>query len=1045
MTLSEICIRRPVFATMLVSVCVVFGVMSFPKLGVDQFPDVDMPVVTVRTTLRGASPEEIETQVTKVIEDAVSTSEGIDELTSTSLEGLSTVTVRFVLERATDQAIQDVRDKVAAVVGRLPEGTDPPVVTRFDTTAIPVATLVVQGERELRELTDIAQNQVLEPLEGLPGIGEIRMVGGRKRAFHVELDALAMAERGLSVGAVRAALAAENVEMPGGRVASGGREDTLRTMARARDASELASIVVASNAQGAPVLLSHIATVTDGEEEPRSLARLDGENAISLIVQKQSGTNTVKVVDDLSARLDVLRQSLPSDVRVSMIRDSSRFIRRSIHEVETHLVLGGLLASLAVLLFMGSLRSTFIAAIAIPSSIVATFAVLRALDYTLNNFTLLALTLSVGIVIDDAIVVLENIYRHVEKGEKPFDAAIEGTREITLAVFATTLSLIVIFLPTAFMEGIVGRFWQGFGVTTAFAIAISLFISLTLTPMLCSRLLRPHAPSKKSGGFVVALNRRLDAAYGWLVRWSLRHRLLVVGLALVCIGSMVPLAQRVGKDFVPQDDGSEFSIALTMPEGTDLEQASELTAEVESKLRELRGVTSLFTRIGTGQGEDVSEVEIYVRLVDLEQRDYSQKSVMEEARALLAQYPELRPAVANINGMSGGGRNAEVQFSIRGPDLAELQRITEEMTRRMREDPSFVDVDTASAVRKPELQVVVDRQRAADLGVRASDIAESMRVMVGGDPATKIRVGDEQYDVWLRLRPADRSNPLAISMLPIASSRGLVRLDTVSSIVRDRGPAQIERYGRVRKIDVTANLGGVPLATAIERVHAIAAESNLPPGYEVTFSGRAKLMGDTMKSFFTALGLSFIFMYMVLAAQFESFLHPITILLSLPLSLPFALLSLILLDDTLNIYSAFGVFMLFGIVKKNGILQVDYTNTLRDRGVPEHDAIVEANITRLRPILMTTLTLIAGMIPLALGTGPGAASRASMAKVIIGGQALSLLITLLIVPVAYSLFADAAGGLGRLRERFAKRSPTSLSGVTTKAEDVAPEVREEAS
>ncbi|MBC7174209.1 MAG: efflux RND transporter permease subunit, partial [Polyangiaceae bacterium] len=470
----------------------------------------------------------------------------------------------------------------------------------------------------------------------------------------------------------------------------------------------------------------------------------------------------------------------------------------------------------------------------------------------------------------------------------------------------------------------------------------------------------------------------------------------------------------------PQDDSSEFSIALTMPEGTDLAQASALTAEVEERVRGLRGVTSLFTRIGTGRGEDISEVEIYVKLVDLEERDYSQRDVMREARGVLAQYPELRPAVSNISGFSGGGRNAEVQFSIRGPDLEELQRLTDEMTRRMREDGAFIDVDTASAVRKPELQVIVDRARAADLGVRASEIADSMRVMVGGEPVTKIRVGDEQFDVWLRLQPEDRGSQLAISMLPIASARGLVRLDAVSSVVRDRGPAQIERYGRVRKVEITANLGGVPLAAAVDRVKELSAEIGMPPGYEVTFSGRAKLLGDTFSSFLTALGLSFIFMYMVLAAQFESFLHPVTILLSLPLSLPFALLSLIVLGDTLNIYSAFGVFMLFGIVKKNGILQVDYTNTLREAGKPLREAIIEANVTRLRPILMTTLTLIAGMIPLALGQGPGAASRASMAKVIIGGQALSLLITLLVVPVAYSLFDDANGALGRLRGRFRK-------------------------
>ena len=1018
MTLSEICVRRPVFATMIVTACVSFGVLSFGKLGVDQFPDVEIPVVTVQTVLRGASPEEVETQLTKPIEDAVSTIEGIDELTSTSVEGISTVTVRFLLDRDRDQATQDVRDKVAASLRLLPDDAEAPVITRLDTTATPVATLVVQGDRSLRELTDLAEHRVMEPLEGLSGIGEILMVGGRRRAFQIEVDAIAMAERGLSIGQLRTAIAAQNIEIPGGRMQRDGREDVVRTVARVDSAETMADLVVAEYA-GAPVRLRDIATVRDDEEEPRSLSRLNSENAVSLVVQKQAGTNTVEVADTLARRLDELRGTLPADVRVTTVRDGSRFIRRSIHEVEVHLVLGGLLASLAVLLFMGSLRSTLIAALAIPSSIITTFAILRALDYTLNNFTLLALTLAVGVVIDDAIVVLENIFRHVEEGQDPFQAAIDGTKEITLAVFATTLSLIVIFLPTAYMEGVVGRFWRSFGVTTAFAIGVSLFVALTLTPMLCSRWLRKtfsHAESR-TGRFVERLNGALDRAYGRMVAWSLRRRWVIGVVSLLCVVAIVPLGGRVAKEFVPQDDSSEFSVALTMPEGTDLDAAATLLSEIEGRLRHVRGVELLWSRVGTGRGDDITEVEIYVGLVDLEQRSYSQLSVMAAAREVLTDYPELRPVVSALSGLSGGGRNTELMFSLRGPDLEELDRLSAEMTRRMRESGGFVDVDTTAAVRKPELRIVVDRQRAADLGARAGEIATAMRTMIGGEVVTKVREGAEQYDVWLRLRPMDRGSELAISMLPIATARGLTRLDAVARFERDRGPAQINRYARTRKVDISANLSGLPLGSAVDRVNAIAAEMNLPPGYEVTFSGRAKIMKETFASFFAALGLSFLFMYMVLAAQFESFLHPITIMLALPLSLPFALVSLLLLNDSLNIYSAFGVFMLFGIVKKNGILQVDYTNTLRAKGMERTAAIIEANVTRLRPILMTTLTLIAGMIPLAAGQGPGAASRASMAKVIIGGQALSLLITLLIVPVAYSFFDDIGLAFTRFRDR----------------------------
>ena len=1032
MTLSEICVRRPVFATMLVSACVAFGLLSFGKLGVDRTPNVDLPVVTVTTALRGASPEEIETQVTKVIEDAVSTSEGIDELRSTSLEGVSSVTVNFVLDRKGVEAVQDVRDKVAAILRELPVGTEPPVITRRDTSASPVLTLVLSGNRELRELTDIADKRVLETLQGLSGVGDIQIVGGRTRAFDIDLDAGQLAELGLTVADVRSAIQAQNVEVPGGRLESAGREEVLRTVARVTSADELRAMVIAER-QGAPVTLGAVARVRDAEEQPRSLSRLDGVNAVALVVQKQAGTNTVAVVDTVLARLATLEVALPDDLHIQVVRDESTFIRRSIHEVELHLVLGALLASICVLLFMGSLRSTLIAALAIPSSIITTFAVLRALDYTLNNFTLLALTLAVGIVIDDAIVVLENIYRHIEEGEDPFTAAIRGTKEITLAVVATTLSLIVIFLPTAFMEGRVGRFWQSFGITTAFAIGISLLIALTLTPMLCSRWLsaKKHVPEGTKKSLVARFNGLLDRGYGALVGWSLRWRWLVVLVAVAIVATTVPLSQQVGKDFMPQDDTNEFSVSMTMPEGSDLASASTVATEIERKLRTLRGVELIWTRVGAQSGgDDVTQVEIYVRIVALEKRAYSQFDVMDDARAMLAPYADLRPSVSSVGSVGGGG-HSQLSFSLRGPDLDRLNVYAARLMERMRADAAFVDVDSGAAVRKPEVRVLIDRQRAADLGIRAGEVATALRTMVGGEPVSKIRVGDEQYDVWLRLQPSDRDSIETLRGLSLRGRDGLVRLDTIGTFERDRSPAQITRMNRVRQVEVGANLAGVPLGTAVERVKALVADLEFPPGYEIVFGGRAKLFDETLRNLLTALMLSLVFMYMVLAAQFESFLHPITILLALPLSLPFALLSLILMNDTLNIYSAFGVFMLFGIVKKNGILQVDFTNQLIKQGIARNEAIIRANVTRLRPILMTTLTLIAGMTPIALGRGPGAASRASMANVIIGGQALSLLITLLIVPVAYSLFDDAGKLGGKLRARFGKKpveAPSEVEG-----------------
>lgn len=1013
MTLSEICIRRPVFATMLVTACVAIGVLSFGKLGVDQFPDVELPVVTITTTYRGASPEEVETQVTQVIEDAVSTIEGIDELRSTSEEGLSVVTVVFVLDRKRDEATQDVRDKVSTALGDLPEGSDPPVVTRFDSTASPVMTLAVSGERAIRELTEISRERLQEPLQGVSGVGKVLIIGGRTRAIDVVVDADALSQQNVSIGAVRTAIQQQNVEVPGGRVTQAGREETLRTLARVGSAQELGNVVIAERPL-APLRLTDIATVEDAEEEPRSFAQFNGKTAVTLVIQKQAGSNTVEVVDSLTRRIEQLKRGLPEGVDVEILRDNSRFIRQSIHEVELHLVLGGILASIAVLVFMGSFRSTIIAAIAIPSSIVATFAILRALDYTLNNFTLLALTLSVGIVIDDAIVVLENIHRHIEEGASPFDAAIRGTKEITLAVVATTLSLIVIFLPTAFMEGRVGRFWRGFGITTAFAIGVSLFISLTLTPMLCSRFLKPVAKGHESAGFVTKLNAVLDNSYAWLVRKSLRFRWLVVLIALGTVASTVLIFPLVGQDFVPQDDANEMSVSLVMPEGSDLSASTAIAREIEGKLRALRGVELVYTTIGsTDGGDDVTGVSFYVRTVDVTKRDYSVFDVQADARRMLAAYPELRPNVSNPGGLGGGGRGQQLSFTVRGPDLDRLTEISEEIMARMREDATFVDVDSSAAVRKPEIRVRLDRTRAADLGVRAQDVAAALRTMVGGEAVSKFREGDQQYDIWLRIAAEDRDSQTTLSALPIQTSRGLVRLDSFASIERDRGPARISRLNRVRQVEIGANLNA-PLGASVERVKSIAAQLELPPGYEVVFGGRAKLLQETAMNFLSALALSFLFMYMVLAAQFESFLHPITIMLSLPLSLPFALLSLFWMGSTLNIYSTFGIFMLFGIVKKNGILQVDFTNVLRARGVERDEAIVEANKTRLRPILMTTITLIVGMIPIALGKGPGAPARASLANVIIGGQALSLLIALLIVPVAYSLFDDLGAFASRV-------------------------------
>lgn len=1013
MNLADICIKRPVFATMLILALVVLGLFSYAELGVDLYPNVDLPTVTITTTLKGASVEEMETSVTKPIEEIINTIDGIDELRSVTKEGVSTIIVQFVLEKNGDVAAQDVRDKVSTILSQLPVGTDPPVIEKFDIDARPVMRIAVSGRRNLREVTEIARKRIKEDIEAQRGVGAVTMVGGQERTINIYVDPDRLAAYNIPVSQVKRAIQAQNVEIPGGRVDQERRELVLRTMGRIERAEDFNDLIVA-NFQGRPITIRDIGHAENSTAEPRSLARLDGENAVQLIVKKQSGTNTVEVVERVKARIEQLKSVLPPDIRTEVIIDQSRFIKRSIEEIKFHLLLGAILVALTVLVFMHNWRSTLIASIAIPASIISTFTLMRYMDFTLNNITMLGLVLAVGIVIDDAVVVLENIFRHIEeKGESAMSAASKATKEIALAVTATTLSLLVIFVPLAFMAGRVGRFFKSFGITVAFAVAISLLISFTLTPMLSSRFLKLKHKGKSSKDSLIY--SWIDRSYGWLLAWSLRHRWVIVTAGIVTVLWTVPLFFGVGKTFIPSDDQSEFEIIIQTPGGYTLEETNRLFAELEEKVKKLRGVTNILTTIGDTTGRvkpgegDVTTGSIYARLVDLSARDYSQFNVMADAREIFNDYPDLRVSVQGVSLFAGGGTRAtDLEFNLRGPSLARLQEYSDKVIARMRELPGVVDIDTTLSVRKPELRTIIDRKKASEFGIQIEDIASTLQTFVGGEPVSKYKEEDEQYDVWLRAVKGKRDDPQDLMNLTVpARSGNLVKIANFVNLSEQLGPSQIDRYNRQRKVTVVANLlPSLPLGEAVEKIQRIVKEVDLPATYTADFTGRAKVLAETMTNFAIAFMLSFIFMYMVLAAQFESFLHPVTIMLALPLTLPFALFSLVLLGQPLDIYAMFGLFMLFGIVKKNGILQIDYTNTLRAQGMEREQAIIEANHARLRPILMTTLTLVFGMLPIALGQGPGAAARASMAKVIIGGQTLSLLITLLITPVSYSLFDD---------------------------------------
>lgn len=1040
--LADLCIRRPVFATMLNVLLLIVGWASFRELGVDQIPNVELPIITVTTTLRGASPEEVETSVTKPIEEIINTVEALDELSSSSREGISQVTATFLLSRNRDLAAQDVRDKVNSILARLPPSIDPPVVDKFEVDAVPVLTVAVSGSRDLRELTYLADKQLKQNLETVPEVGAISLIGARARAIQVAVDVDRLRAFNLTVEDVRAALAAQNIEVPGGRVEQGTRELVLRTLGRLESVAEFDRLIVADRG-GQPILLGQVATVTDGVEEPRTLARLDGENAVTLVIRKQSGSNSVKLIAALKERMEQLRATLPPDVRLDIVRDQSRFILRNLEEVSFHLVLGMVLVALTVFFFLHDWRGTLIASVAIPVSIVATFTLMKWMGFTLNNSTMLGLTFAVGVVIDDAIVVLENIHRVMEERSCPaFEAALAGTREIALAVVATTLSLVVIFIPLAFMKGRTGLFFSSYGWTVAFAILVSLFVSFTLTPMLASRFLRhtadPALREKKAHGG--PLMRWSADLYLGVLRWSLRHRWVVMTVCGLCVGSLYWLVPASRFTFFPLDDSSEFEVVLQTPEGTSLARGAALCAEIETELKAIRvgageqAVTATLVtlgptsgRIGKGEG-DVTFGSIYCRLPELgsrteqtlgKSRRWSQDEVMKAARKILARYPDIRSGVQRIGALGSGGRGGDLSFNLLGPDLARLGEYSERILAVLRTHDGLADVDTTLSNRKPELQVHIDREKASQFGLRVEDIAGALRMLVGGQIVGSYKEADDQYDVWLRAGQADRATVEAIDQVMLRRSpatpggRGeLVQLSNFVRLEESRGPNQIDRFQRQRRVTIQANLGpDYSLGEGRKAAEQAVRSLELPPGYSVVFVGRAKQMDETLQNFLYAFIVAVVFMYMILAAQFEHFIYPVSIMLAVPLALPFALGWMLFLGEQLNFFAIFGLFMLVGIVKKNGILQVDYTNTLRAGGMACEEAILLANKVRLRPILMTTMLLVVSMVPIALGQGPGAGGRASMAKVIIGGQMLCLLLTLLVTPVSYSIFDDWGRGV----------------------------------
>ena len=1048
--LAELCIKRPVFASVLILLLVVVGAAGFFQLGVDRFPNVDFSTVTVTVTQPGASPESVETEITQKVEEAVNTISGMDELRSYSNEGVAIIICQFQLEKNVDVAENEVRTKVDRIVNDLPDDADPPVVQKLDTGAAPVLGLAVSGSGTIKEVTEYADKTLRRRIESTPGVGQIDILGGRARQINVYLDAYKMRGYGVNVTDVTNALRAQNIDVPGGRLDQGTRELTLRTAGRIQNVSDFENVSIRAQNGGA-VLLKDMGRVEDGIADAESISELNGKATVYLQVSKQSGTNTVAVIQEIKNRVDALRPAFTSrGYDVQIVNDQSDFIEAAIHSVEEHLIVGSILASIVVLIFLLNWRSTLISALAIPASIIATFGLMWIMGFTLNVLTLLALTLAVGIVIDDAIVVLENIYRFIEeKGMDPFEAAIEGTREIGLAVLATTLSLVAIFLPVAFMTGIVGRFMNSFGITMAFAIMVSLVVAFTLTPTLSARMLK--APKKKAvsdgqehhghtGGFF----GRIDTVYTWMLKWSLGHRWAIGVLCFLALGSMPFVVGPIPKDFLPKDDESQFQITARAPEGTSLletrDVARDIAKDVQAAMKKELDYT-VITIGGTGQSAARNNATIFVRLKDIDKRERSQDDLIKVAREqILPKFAadNLRTTVGPANSVGGGGVQADVLYTIGGPDLDKLEEVSQKLMSDLRKVKGMTDVDSSLIAGKPELAARVDRPLAAQLGVAPQDVAQSLNFLVGDQEVTNFQQGGEQYEVHVRAAEQFRDSEAGLSLLtvpgnpqgaaadtetPLSGSSSVgpvaVPMSQVVKFVPQTGPASIQRLNRNREVTIQANVlpGGSAQAGLDALANSFKAQ-NLGPEYTGGPTGRSKEQAKAFKAFLAAFGLSLIFVYLILAAQFESWLHPVTILLSLPLTVPFALISILIFKGSLNIFSLLGILVLFGVVKKNSILQIDHTNQLRERGMERNEAIIQANRDRLRPILMTTIAFVAGMLPLIVSSGVGSGTNRAIGSVIFGGQTFSLLLTLLATPVAYSLFDDLSKFTARVRNRI---------------------------
>lgn len=1009
--LARICVQRPVFAWVLMLVILVLGVVGYKGLGVDKFPNVDLPVVVITTTLPGAAPDEVESEISDVIEGAVNEISGIEGLRSISSEGVSSVIVEFVLTKEINVAAQEVRDKVNGVLGDLPTGVDPPIISKVDPGAIPVLYLTLRGSSvPVRELSELADKKVRRQIESINGVGSVTIIGAQEREIEVRMDPLSLQAAGLTPVDVLHSLNSQNLMTPGGNLETGPQNLVVRINGRVQSVDEIGRLSLFAR-DGQILRISDVAEVIDGQHAVESLARYDGQEAVLLSIVKQSGTNTIEVVDEVLERIDYIEQNLPPGVSLDVVRDNSATIRTSVHAVIEHLILGSVLAALVVLFFLGNARSTLIAALAIPISVIGTFGLMYAQDYTLNNITLLALALAVGIVIDDAIVVLENIVRFIdEKKMKPYPAAVLATKEIGFAVLATTLSLMAVFIPVAFIGGIPGRFLKSFGYTMAFSIGVSLLVSFTLTPMLSARWLTTHNHGGRLNRIVDVFYRPIERVYMSMLAFSLRHRWVVMVACLGALASTVPIAKALPGSFLPLDDKAQFQVTFRAPEGTSAQETLLYAERVENTIKAFPEVEHTLVTVGEDEQKSQNYALVFVDLNEPGERKLSQFELMDRARELItpSMPPDIRFTVAEVPDISLGGNTQQVQYILSGPDYETLKSASSRIAEALRSSSKAVDVDTTNLPGRPEVRIRIDRNRAADLGVSVKDVADTLRMMVAGVEASKYPERGEEYDIRIRAAEKYRSDPQALALMSVPSTKhGSVPLTSVVTWDRGTGPSKIDRFARSRQITLLANpKAGVGDNEVAAIMQSEFEKQNLGTAYSLNATGRSKSQEETAAGFLLALGMAFVFMYLILAAQFESWVYPGIILSSLPLTIPFAFMGLWIFDQSINMFSMLGLLVLFGVVKKNSILQVDHANHLRRQGMSHFDSLMQANKDRLRPILMTTVAFVAGMLPLLFSSGVGSGFNHATASIVVGGQTLSLLLTLLAVPVIHSLVDD---------------------------------------